>query len=93
MANLKETAQNYESKQIKNITELESVSTDLEVKEEKDAEFPYKYIEVDGERFKVPLSVLANLKAILEDNSELKKFKVKKIGEGMNTKYTTIPLS
>jgi len=90
MANIKQEAQAYEPKQINNIATLESVSTDLEVKDEKDAEFPYKYIEVNGERYKVPLTVLASLKSILEEKPDLKKFKVKKAGEGKNTKYTVI---
>lgn len=94
MAKLNETALAYEGKgKIKNIAELNSVSTDLEVKEDVEAEFPYKYIEVDGEKYKVPSSVLGSLKAILEENPKLAKFKVKKTGEGMETRYTVIPLS
>ena len=93
MATISEEAKAYESKQINNIADLDSVPTSLEVKEEKKAEFPYKYVELNGERYKVNVSVLASLKAILEDNPNLKKFKVKKSGEGMNTKYTVIPLA
>lgn len=94
MAKLKEEAKNYESKaKVNNIAELNSVFTDLEVKEELDAEFPYKYIVVDGLKYKVPASVLGSLKAILEENQNLVKFKVKKTGEGMDTRYTVIPLS
>ena len=94
MAKLIEEAMNYESKAtIKNIAELQSVPTDIEVFEDADAEFPYKYIEIDAERYKVPKSVLQSLKAILEENKELKKFKVKKTGEGMETRYTVIPLA
>jgi len=93
MATISEEAKAYESKQINNIADLDSVPTDLEVKEENEVEFPYKYVELNGERYKVNLSVLASLKAILEDNPNLKKFKVKRTGEGMNTKYTVIPLS
>lgn len=92
MAKLKEEAQKYESKQVKNIAELEIVTIDLDVKEANDAEFPYKFIEVDGEKYRVPESVLGSLKAILEDNPNLAKFRVKKSGEGMKTKYTVIPL-
>ncbi len=61
--------------------------------EDAEAEFPFKYIEIEGEKYKVPISVLMNLKVILEENPNLKKFKVKKTGEGMDTKYTVIPLS
>lgn len=94
MAKLSEEAQNYESKaKVNNIAELNSVSTDLEVQEDNEAEFPYKYVMVDGLKYKVPASVLGNLKAILEENKDLKKFKVKKTGEGMDTRYTVIPLA
>ena len=94
MAKLIEEAKNYESKaKINNIAELQSVSTDLEVMGEADAEFPYKYVIVDGQKYKVPTSVLGSLKAILEENPNLKKIKVKKTGEGMDTRYTVIPLA
>ena len=94
MAKLIEEAQNYESKaKINNIAELNSVSTDLEIENEVEAEFPYKYIVVDGLKYRVPSSVLGSLKAILEENPKLAKFKVKKSGEGMDTRYTVIPLA
>jgi len=93
MASLIEEAKEYQPQQLKNIADLPSVDVNSEVQEEKEAEFPYKYIMVEGERYKVPVSVTASLKAILEENPNLKKFKVKKTGEGMNTKYTTIPLA
>lgn len=93
MAKLNEEAQAYEPKQVNNIAELTSVSVDLDVKEDLEAEFPYKYVEVDGSRYKVPTSVLASLKSILEENPSLKTFKVKRAGEGMNTRYTVIPLA
>ena len=92
MAKLKEEAQAYEPKQIKNIAELEFVKTDYEVKEENDVEFPYKYIEIDGERYKLPVSVLSSLKQILAEKPELRLFNVKKAGTGLGTEYTVIPL-
>lgn len=93
MTKLSEKAKDYEPKQVNNISELESVATDLDVKEALDVEFPYLYVEVEGQRYKVPASVLGSLKSILEENKDLKKFKVKKAGEGMNTRYTVIPLA
>lgn len=94
MASLSEEAKNFESRaKVNNIADLQSVSTDLEVKEEVEAEFPYKYVVVEGSKYKVPTSVLASLRAILEENKDLKKFKVKKTGEGMETRYTVIPLA
>ncbi|HEC64478.1 MAG TPA: hypothetical protein ENI23_04215 [bacterium] len=94
MGSIKDTAKNYVSKaKVKNISELSVVSVDLAVLDEDNAEWPYSYIEVGGERYKVPASVLANLKAILEENEALKTFKVKKTGEGLDARYTVIPLS
>jgi hypothetical protein len=96
---LKEEA--MESEQIsksKNITELPQVSTALFVDEEtftnnENKEVTIKVVKVGKERYRVPQSVLNSLKVILEDNPELKNFKVKKTGEGMDTRYTVIPLS
>lgn len=94
MPTIKEEAQKYEAKgKVKNITELPSIETNVVVHDEMEADYPYKYFEVDGERYKMPLTVLGALKAILEENPELKKFKVKKQGEGKETRYTVIPLS
>lgn len=94
MGSLKDEAKAYEPKaKVKNISELQTVDTDFAMLEDTEAEFPYNYIEVNNERYKVPASVLANLKAILEENPNLKKFKVKKSGEGMDTRYTVIPLA
>jgi|TARA_R100000750_G_scaffold54814_1_gene40647 hypothetical protein len=94
MGNLKDEAKIHEARaKIKNISDLQSVETDLAVFEETNVEYPYKYIELNNERYRVPASVLASLKVILEENPNLKKIKVKKSGEGMNTEYTVIPLS
>lgn len=94
MGTIKDKAKEYVAKaKVKNISELPSVETALVVFEDVEAEFPYSYLEVNGERYKIPASVLASLKAILEENPNLKKFKVKKSGEGMETRYTVIPLA
>jgi hypothetical protein len=96
---LRETAiQTEELQKTRNICELPSVSIDFEVKEDsftdKEGELVvYKYLHINGEKYRIPKSVLNNLKAILEDNPNLKSFKVRKTGEGMETRYTVIPLS
>ena len=93
MGSIKETALNYESEgKIKNISELASVDINFSIIDEKESQYPYQYIEVNEIRYKVPKSVLIQLKSLLEDNSDLKKFKVKKSGEGMDAKYLVIPL-
>lgn len=92
MTSIKEMAQNYSSSQILNVADLEVVDIAVDIFEEAECEFPYSYIAIDGKKYRVPKSVLLDLKTLLEDNPELKKFRVKKTGEGMNTNYTVIPI-
>lgn len=94
MGSIKDEAKGYQSNaSVKNISELNSIDIDLAVLEDKEAEYPYKYIEVNSERYKVPASVLVNLKVLIEANPNLKTFQVKKTGKGMDTRYVVIPLS
>jgi hypothetical protein len=52
-----------------------------------------KVIVVDGIDYRVPGSVIGNLKAILEKKPSLRKFSVSRQGKDKdNTKYTVIPL-
>ena len=104
MTKLNDYAKDFEpASKTKNIADLKEVSTDIELV---DDEFEVtdkvtkmtktvkqKIVIVNDEAYRVPNSVIAQLKVILEDNPNLKSFKVKKAGEGMNTRYTTIPLS
>ena len=97
MTTIKDAAKTYESKAIKNISELEVVRTDTEMevvkfKEGTSDEFSSNITTIEGEDYRVPDSVLKDLKAILEVKPELKTFMVKKMGEGMKTQYTVIPL-
>jgi len=95
MATIFDEAQNYQPPQTKNIAELEAVPTSAEVIEreftkEDGTTFKLKVIVVDGEDYRVPISVLKSLKAIREEMPDLKSFKVKKSGEGLKTSYTII---
>lgn len=93
MGTIKDEAINYKGKSsVRNISELNEIETNIVLFDETDAEFPYRYLEFNGERYKMPDSVLLNLQAILKSNPNLKKFKVTKQGQGMNTKYVVIPL-
>ena len=97
MAKLKELAQAYEAKTTKNIAELERVSVNVEMeertfKEGTPEEFTVDVALINGEEYRVPGSVLFSLKEYLTDIPDLKHFKVKKAGEGINTRYTVIPL-
>ena len=94
MGTIKDEATAYKSNSsVRNISELNEIDTSLVLFDEKEAEYPYRYFEQNGERFKMPDSVLLNLQAILKSSPNLKKFKVTKQGQGMNTKYIVIPLA
>ena len=98
MGTITDEAKNYEGKETKNIADLETVKTDLIVSdgEGKDADgkpFKYKFITVNNEDYRIPASVLKSLKVILASNPNLKLFKVMKVGEGLKTNYTVIPLA
>tara|TARA_Y100000310_G_C19958735_1_gene480244 strand:- start:83 stop:391 length:309 start_codon:yes stop_codon:yes gene_type:complete len=102
MGTIKEEAQAYESKATRNIAELDEVATDLDLQ---DDEFEFtdndgnikqvkqKIVVINGENYRVPVSVIQQLQVMIEDKPDLKKFKVKKTGAGKeNTRYTVIPL-
>jgi hypothetical protein len=94
---IKDSANAYVPKSTKNIAELKSVSVDLVLMNEtandsEGKEFSYNYTEVDGEKYRIPDTVLKDLKAILQRKPSLKNFAVNKTGDGRNTKYTVIPL-
>lgn len=98
MTTLKDYAKAYEPKQTKNIADLkEVVLTGLELHDRtgvnsEGKEFEYKVIIVDDDEYRIPNTVIADLKAILEKKPSLTKFSVTKKGQGFNTEYTVIPL-
>lgn len=104
MAKIGEYAKDFEpASKTKNIADLKEVSTDIELiddefkttdkvtKQEKTVK--QKVIVVNGEKYRVPNSVIGQLRVILEDNPACKKFKVKKSGTTIDdTRYQVIPL-
>ncbi len=94
---LKQEAEQYEPQtKTLNIADLDKVSVDVVVE---DDSYEYegevikiKVITVDGEKYRVPISVLNNLKVLLIDNDKIKFFKVRKTGEKLDTRYTCIPV-
>lgn len=94
--NIKDAALAYQPKTAKNISDLQSVPVELVMmKEEGEYEgekYAYNYVELSGEKYRIPDSVLKDLKAILSKKPTLKNFSVMKAGEGRNTKYTVIPM-
>lgn len=97
MGTLKELAKAYTQPKTLNIADLPEVSIDFSVvpkvgKNENGEEFDYNVIELNGNEYRVPNSVLDQLKVFIEANPAMKKFKVVKTGQGMNTRYQVIPL-
>lgn len=94
---LKDTAKSYEPKTTKNISDLEICRLDYPVQEreamDKDGKpFKYKVVLVGDLEYRVPDSVLGDIKNILSAKPTLKTVKVTKKGTGFNTQYTVIPL-
>lgn len=99
MGNLKEALDNLESGSMKNISELAEIKVaDVDLKEEtrqdKDGnDYTVKYIEIGGEEYRVPYTVLAQLKDIMERKPNLESFSVSRKGTTKeDTRYTVIPL-
>ncbi|MEM4271144.1 MAG: hypothetical protein QXO70_03570 [Candidatus Pacearchaeota archaeon] len=103
MLKIGEFAKSYESKTARNISELPEISVDSEILDDQFETIDnvtkqpkiikQKIIFVNGINYRVPTSVLQQLKIILEDNPNIKKFKVKKTGTMMETRYQVIPLN
>lgn len=93
MGTLKQTALNYSGN--KDITELERVSIDLEVKTDsytsKITKQPvtWNYIEVDGIKYSIPNKALVKMKELLEIRPTTKFIKVNK---GTDGQYSVINL-
>lgn len=92
---LKQAAKEYIPQTTKNVSELEKVSTGLDVKQKEvlrddGTSFKYNYVMVGDEEYRIPASVLKQLKAQLEDKPNMRHFRVKKSGEGLKTEYTVI---
>ena len=97
MATIKNEAETYNPPTTKNITELEKVSVNIETRDEtytnkEGEEFTVMKITIDNEDYRIPKSVLMQLKELLKEIPNLKHFKVTSSGSGLNTNYTTIPL-
>jgi hypothetical protein len=95
MATLKEQAQAYEPPHTKNIADLDKVSVDIvlqdgEAETKEGKKFTYKFFEYEGEEYRVPITVLKQMKAMLEKKPNLKYITVGKSGEGRDTTYTVM---
>jgi len=81
---------------MKNIADLKVVSTNIdivtEVREGKEGPYTVSFSILNEEEHRIPMTVVEQLKAILESKPELKTFRVNKTGTGMGTKYQVIAL-
>ena len=94
---IKTFAKEFEPQQMKNIADIEVVRTDTEIrkesrKDQNNEEYTVMFIIKDGEEYRVPSSVVTQLKTLVESKPDLASFKVVKTGTGMSTKYQVIPL-
>ena len=94
---LGEESKDYEPKTTLTVADLEAVSLSQEVKhkvkKDRDGEeYSAAYINVDGEEYRIPSSVLEAIQAIQKEKPDLKTVKVTKTGEGLKTKYQVIEI-
>jgi len=97
MVNIKQEAEAYTSIETKNVVDLESLDISLEMEtreftDKEDKPFTVNVVVIDDVEYRVPTTVLKQIKAILEVKPNLKKVKVTKSGEGLKTTYQVIPL-
>ena len=94
--NLKESAQAYEPPQTLNISELDKVPLDIEVtteshKDNEGKDFEGLYATVAGKKYRIPYSVLKDIKGIMTKMPNVKYVTVSKTGQGMATRYQVMP--
>ena len=77
------------------ISDLDKVDVNMELhtfegvtSEGKD--FSYDYMEVNEQKYRVPKMVQQQIKDLLDEKPDLQFIKVKKSGEGINTRYMVL---
>ena len=93
---LSDVATNYVEKKALNVVDLDEINTKDKVLTHSGIDttgkaYEYKYILREDIRYRVPISVIIQIKALME-SSDVTTFKVTAKGEGMRKRYTTIPL-
>lgn len=97
MTTIKESAENYVPASSLTIADLEAVSVSTEIvkktyKKDTPDEYTNNVIVQDGKDYRVPDVVRKQLKVMISEKPDMKTFKVKKEGEGIQTAYTVVPL-
>ena len=90
---LKEAAQTYEAKRTLNITDLDRVDISLPLEfrngmNQEGKEFSYQVMVINEQEYRVPNTVLEEIKKILKLKPDTKFVKVTKKGTGLATTYS-----
>ena len=93
MASLKETAREYVPKQTLNIADLDKVDISFPVEDRtgtdsEGKDFSYKVMVANNLEYRVPNTVIEEIKKMIELKPELRFVKVSKTGSGLNTRYS-----
>ena len=93
MSSLKDTAKEYTPKLTLNIADLDKVDLSFPIEDrtgtDKDGKlFEYKVMIANGQEYRVPNTVLEEIKKILKLKPETKFVKVTKKGSGLATSYS-----
>jgi len=103
MPTIKEFVKEYVPQpKTKVISELDKVSIDADIQDDEyivtdkstgqQKTVKQKIIKINEEIYRVPITVVQQIKVLIEDNPNLKFFKVKKTGTDLDTRYQTIPV-
>jgi hypothetical protein len=92
MTTIADDAKTYEKPKLMTVADLPEINTDWDVQIDTEAQYPYRYIEVNKQRYKLPEPVRAAIKKIQMVNPNAKRFKVEAEGTGKKTVYTVIQL-
>lgn len=97
MASIKQSAKEFIPTTIATVDELASIDINLDMEERSfidktGKEFTIQVITVNKTAYRMPLSVIKQVKELLAEKPNMKTFKVKKQGMGMNTSYFVMPL-
>lgn len=104
LGSLKEIAKNTTIRNYKQIQDFKYIDVNIELATrtcytKNNEPFVIKEVSLYNEdtdevdKVRVPNSVISGLHVLLKDNPDLKYFRVIKTGDGMNTRYTVLPVS
>jgi hypothetical protein len=93
MGSFKDEAKAYEPKQTLNIADLDRVDLSFPIEEREGTDsdgntFKYKVMVANGLEYRVPNTVLEEVKKMLNLKPDLSYVKVSKTGSGLNTRYS-----